>query len=774
MDTIITDRRVRRQESNRQELKSGVAHPMRGVSPKRGAKKALATPFASAGLFPDFTYSGGPVIETPQVSVLFVGDWSSSADQTRATNLKQFVSDMLSSDYMNILSQYGCGSSGSVVASATVASPDNNLSTSDIHDILQSAIDNGLVPGAGFSNAYILFLDNATAVDDTAAGAVMCEASSDNAFGYHFHFTTTQGANCYYAVVPSLTDNCLKHSCPTDSGCSLHLAQTQQQRQTQVASHELSEMFSDPEVGFNNAWTRLSTGDENGDICNGSPGSLTVGPRTWNVQLMYSKSDDMSSNGGTTCIAGLASPPPSFVPWHHIGRIAGHPLAADFDCSGLQQGVRSVTLADVDGDNQAEVIAQIDAAHSGGNDFWAMKYDPIAQGWNHLSPIPGHPLQADLDCSGLANAGRAVGSGDVDGDGKAELVVQIDASGSGGNDFWVMKFDPIKKGWTHLSQIEGHPLEADFDCSGLQNAVRAFAVADVDGDGHDEVIAQIDAAHSGGNDFWVMKFERRTLNWIHLSPITGHPLQADFDCSGLPNAARRFVAGDVDGDGRAEVVLQIDAAHSGGNDFWVMKFDPASRTWSHLSPIPGHPLQADFDCSGLANAARSVAMADVDGDGRAEVVIQIDANNSGGNDFWVMKFVPPAFTPGGWEHLSPIPGHPLQADFDCSGLPNAAKSVSVGDIDADGRDEILLQIDAPGNGGNTFWAMKFDPVSRSWSHVSPIPGHPLEADIACCALSHGAASVRMADVDGDGRSELVAQIQATGSGRNDFWAMDLP
>ena len=60
----------------------------------------------------------------------------------------------------------------------------------------------------------------------------------------------------------------------------------------------------------------------------------------------------------------------------------------------------------------------------------------------------------------------------------------------------------------------------------------------------------------------------------------------------------------------------------------------------------------------LPNAARTVALADVDGDGRAEVVIQIDAHGSGGNDFWVMKFVPPAFTPGFWEHLSPIPGHP--------------------------------------------------------------------------------------------------------------------
>ena len=124
--------------------------------------------------------------------------------------------------------------------------------------------------------------------------------------------------------------------------------------------------------------------------------------------------------------------------------------------------------------------------------------------------------------------------------------------------------------------------------------------------------------------------------WRHLSPMPGHALQADFDCSGLPNRARTVNVGDVDGDGRSEVIVQIDAANSGGNDFWVMKFDPESRSWAHLSPMPGHALQADFDCSGLPNRGRAVNVGDVDGDGRAEVVVQIDASGSGGNDFWVM------------------------------------------------------------------------------------------------------------------------------------------
>ena len=40
----------------------------------------------------------------------------------------------------------------------------------------------------------------------------MCEPAGDNAFGYHF-FTTTAGHEFYYAVIPALTDTCLKESC---------------------------------------------------------------------------------------------------------------------------------------------------------------------------------------------------------------------------------------------------------------------------------------------------------------------------------------------------------------------------------------------------------------------------------------------------------------------------------------------------------------------------------------------------------------------------------
>ena len=551
-------------------------------------------------------------------------------------------------------------------------------------------------------------------------------------------------------------------------------------------SYEIAEMVVDPLSSSHNPEVcdgcagncnniQFDLFDQNGVFMGGTTDTTLVTGFSFFINSIinpsaYDPATECVIQGDNTTSACIYPPPQV---WQHLSPIPGHTLQADLDCSGLPNAGRSVSVGDVDGDGRAEVIVQIDAAHSGANDFWVMKFNPAAGSWQHLPPIPGHTLQADLDCSGLPNAGRSVSIGDVDGDGRAEVIVQIDAAHSGANDFWVMKFNPAAGSWQHLSPIPGHTLQADLDCSGLPNAGRSVSIGDVDGDGRAEVIVQIDAAHSGGNDFWVMKFDPAAFSpahWQHLSPIPGHTLQADLDCSGLPNAGRSVSVGDVDGDGRAEVIVQIDAAHSGANDFWVMKFNPAAGNWQHLSPIPGHTLQADLDCSGLPNAGRSVSIGDVDGDGRAEVIVQIDAAHSGANDFWVMKFNPAV---GSWQHLSPIPGHTLQADLDCSGLPNAGRSVSIGDVDGDGRAEVIVQIDASGSGGNDFWVMKFDLALGSWTHLAPT-GDALEADFECSGLPHGGRSVAASDVDGDGSAEVIVQIDASGSGANDFWIMKWP
>jgi len=302
---------------------------MHGVRATRRKRKIRAgdptVPGAGSGNFPNMLYQGGPVINNPQVYVVFLGDWTSSANQTRAGRLSQFVKDLLASSYMNILSQYGCGSTGKLINSIFIANTNTSLTHADLTTILQNAINSTdpatQLPEPGPSQVCIVYLDDNTSVDDTVAGAVLCQTAGDTAFGYHTYFKTTAGNEFYFAIVPGLTDACLNNSCPPGTiGCTLQTTQTQEQRQTAVTSHEFSEMVSDPQIGgtsatSNYAWIDvLDPGDEIGDVCAGTFGTITVGPNTWTVQLMYSKIDDMQTNGTTACVASESFPLPSLLP----------------------------------------------------------------------------------------------------------------------------------------------------------------------------------------------------------------------------------------------------------------------------------------------------------------------------------------------------------------------------------------------------------------------------------------------------------------------------
>jgi hypothetical protein len=267
---------------------------------------------AAAATDPGFGYQGGPIIPDPQVHASFWGPtWSDAGHTTRRSHLIQFIQDFLASSYMNILSQYGVGNGaakcGTWLGATDLPTATGQLTDTDIHASIQSMIDAGSLPEpASPSNmALLIFLDETIEINDPNLGVVMCEAQHDTAFGYHFFFTTTAGHKFYYSVVPSLNDNCLRESCPQDNACSLHLSQTQEQRQTQVASHEFSEMVTDPEI---TAWRDPNTGAENGDNCNGQSGTITIDGRTWTVQLMYSKTDDQ--NEQPACILGPPNPIP--------------------------------------------------------------------------------------------------------------------------------------------------------------------------------------------------------------------------------------------------------------------------------------------------------------------------------------------------------------------------------------------------------------------------------------------------------------------------------
>lgn len=295
----------------------GAGYRRAGVEPGVEVGPPRVGPFAPA--HGDFVYNGGPVITCPFIYTSFWGSrWlSDPAHLQEAGRLSQFCVDLVNSNYMNVLSQYGVGignGSGLFIQASFISNVAANLTDTDVHTVIQAAINGGAIPEPpqnNKTNVLIIFLDENTAINDPNLGIVMCEPAGDNAFGYHFDFTTAAGNPFYYAVIPALDDNCLKNSCANDAFCSLHLSQTQEQRRTQVTSHEFIEMCTDPK--FTTGWWGPAS-DENGDICNGEADNITVGPNTWDVQRQYSKFDDINSNGTVFCVTEAANPIPKLSP----------------------------------------------------------------------------------------------------------------------------------------------------------------------------------------------------------------------------------------------------------------------------------------------------------------------------------------------------------------------------------------------------------------------------------------------------------------------------
>jgi hypothetical protein len=67
-------------------------------------------------------------------------------------------------EHMYVLSEYGCGTAGTVAGPVSIENKDPTLSAKDIRGILQAAIDNGTIPEPDSSFCVQVVLDDRTRV----------------------------------------------------------------------------------------------------------------------------------------------------------------------------------------------------------------------------------------------------------------------------------------------------------------------------------------------------------------------------------------------------------------------------------------------------------------------------------------------------------------------------------------------------------------------------------------------------------------------------------
>lgn len=238
---------------------------------------------------------------------------------------------------------------------------------------------------------------------------------------------------------------------------------------------------------------------------------------------------------------------------------------------------------------------------------------------------------------------------DVDGDGTAELLWGAGATSSGVDRLYVVD-------WT-TGQFEWQNVHLDGPFVGPEQA-------DLDGDGEPEIVAASWESDSGYSSGRILVFNEDLELRAMSAPVVGN-----LALTGIHDLKLR----DVDGDGRAEILVAADKLYDGVVE--VYGFD-ASNTFTLKWTNATRPVGAPF---------HSVEAIDVDGDGALEIVGGGGREHTGalGVFIYVYDYATAAEE---W--------HSLQM----GGYWDKITGLQVGDTDADGSLEIVGMV----YGGDTY------------------------------------------------------------------------
>jgi len=282
----------------------------------------------------------------------------------------------------------------------------------------------------------------------------------------------------------------------------------------------------------------------------------------------------------------------------------------------------SVSISDLDGDGKADLAV----VNAGSNTVSVFR---------NTSPSAGtisYAIKADYT---TGSSPRSVSIGDLDGDGKADLVVANSTSRS------VSVFRNTSPSAGTISCAD----KVDFTTGSDPYSV---SIGDLDGDGK--------------ADLAVVNLNSNTVSvFRNTSPSPG-TISFDFKVD-FPTGTRPISVsiGDLDGDGKADLAV----TNLNSNTVSVFRnTSPSAGTISYATKV-------DFP---TGSGPFSVSIGDLDGDGKADLAVA----NQGSNTVSVFR------------NTSPSPGtisYATKVDYPTGSFP---LSVSIGDLDGDGKADLAV------------------------------------------------------------------------------------
>jgi len=212
------------------------------------------------------TYHGGALLTSVEAQAVYLGsDWqSSSALQTQTTSLNQFVSMIVQSGYMDMLTQAGYNvgrgsATAGVVDNITLNKTNTGITDGQIQADLQAMINAHQLQAPDANRLYVVYVEPGVIVRSGS------DASNTTFLGYHSAFggTTASGQpiDIHYAVIPH-------PGAPNFTASSQGFA-SDLDEMTSVSSHEIAEAATDPNVNYKAlGWYDDQRNGEIGDLTN--------------------------------------------------------------------------------------------------------------------------------------------------------------------------------------------------------------------------------------------------------------------------------------------------------------------------------------------------------------------------------------------------------------------------------------------------------------------------------------------------------------------------
>lgn len=414
---------------------------------------------------------------------------------------------------------------------------------------------------------------------------------------------------------------------------------------------------------------------------------------------------------------------------------------------------------DLDGDGFADAIlghneADVAAVNSGA--VYVYRGGP-----GGLDPAPAQVISGDERRDEL---GRALALGDFDGDGTRDLAVGVWLADVGGTDTGAVRLYRGVPG----GLFEDEPYQVLAGRFASDQLGHALVVCDFNGDGRlDLAVGAIRAEDRTAQP--VVSNQGAVM--IYLGYADGFLTQPDVVVHGLvPEGGGRWAgrpelqlgsalaAGDFDGDGLCDLVAGAwrysEPTSLGGAVMVYRGRAPDELGPGGVEPLPALVWAGTDAESPNAQLGRRLAVADLDDDGRADIVASHYAWHRGAtSDVGAVRIL------GGRPLGGPAEVVLTEYDADWSVEGDGANDqagweVAVGDFTGDGRPDVIAghwNDEVPGGVANTGTVAVYAGRAGGWPATEPTVVFPGVAG----SDRYGEAVAFLGDADGDGRGDLL-------------------